>query len=187
MCIFDSLKPSTSSSKVDNSNSATATNRPWGLEEGLNRECGFLTCLCVIWQPGEGAERDDWMRLKILVTTTTKGENSACVWEYSPYPIHVEATCCFWDFNPLGCIAQRFWVPAKIGHYCALTGGVTGRPETMYPRTNVLGPLVSKLNAPCDMMSLDWYIPVIMHFTIRICDAICQRCISPGTLCFWDA
>jgi len=36
-----------------------------------------------------------------------------------------------------------------------------GRPLTMCPRTNVLGPLVYKLIVPCDKMSLDWYIPVI--------------------------
>ena len=34
-------------------------------------------------------------------------------------------------------------------------GKVTGRPETMCPRTNVLGPLVPKLIVPCDTMSLD--------------------------------
>ena len=36
-----------------------------------------------------------------------------------------------------------------------ITGGVTRRPETMCPRTNVLGPLVPKLIVPCDTMSLD--------------------------------
>jgi len=34
-------------------------------------------------------------------------------------------------------------------------GGVMGRPETMCPCTNVLGPLVPKLIVPCDTMSLD--------------------------------
>jgi len=34
-------------------------------------------------------------------------------------------------------------------------GGVTGRPEIMCPRTNVLGRLVPKLIVPCDTMSLD--------------------------------
>jgi len=34
-------------------------------------------------------------------------------------------------------------------------GGLTGRPETMCPRTNVLGLLVPKLIVPCDTMSLD--------------------------------
>jgi len=47
-------------------------------------------------------------------------------------------------------------------------GGVTGRPETMFPSTNVLGPLVPKLIVPCDTMSLDWYIPVILHDTFRL-------------------
>jgi len=45
-------------------------------------------------------------------------------------------------------------------------GGVTERPETMCPGTNVLGPLVPKLIVPCDIMSLDLYIPVIMHYAI---------------------
>jgi len=48
-----------------------------------------------------------------------------------------------------------------------LDGGVTGRPETMCPRTKVLGPLVPKLIVPCDTMSQDLYIPVIMHYTKR--------------------
>jgi len=34
-------------------------------------------------------------------------------------------------------------------------GGVTERPETMCPPTNVLGPLVPKSIVPCDTMSLD--------------------------------
>jgi len=34
-------------------------------------------------------------------------------------------------------------------------GGVTGRPETTCPRTNVLGPLVPKLFVPCNTISLD--------------------------------
>jgi len=46
--------------------------------------------------------------------------------------------------------------------------GVTGRPKTMCRRTNVLGPLVPKLIVPCDTMSIDWCIPVIMHYTIRL-------------------
>jgi len=41
------------------------------------------------------------------------------------------------------------------------------RPETMCPRTDVLGPLVPRLIVPRDTMSLDWYIPVIRHYTIR--------------------
>jgi len=45
-------------------------------------------------------------------------------------------------------------------------GGVTGRPETMCPRTHVLGPLVPKLIVPSDTLSLDLYIPDIMHYTI---------------------
>jgi len=44
--------------------------------------------------------------------------------------------------------------------------GVTGRPETMCPRSNVLGPLVPKLIVPCNTMSLELYIPVIMHYII---------------------
>ena len=34
-------------------------------------------------------------------------------------------------------------------------GWVMGRPVTMCPRTNVLGPLVPKLIVLCDTMSLD--------------------------------
>jgi len=34
-------------------------------------------------------------------------------------------------------------------------GGVTGRPETVFPCTNVLGPLVPKLVVPFDTVSLD--------------------------------
>jgi len=34
-------------------------------------------------------------------------------------------------------------------------GGVTGRPETMCPRANILGPPVLKLIVPCNTMSLD--------------------------------
>jgi len=34
-------------------------------------------------------------------------------------------------------------------------GGVTGRPETMCPSTNVLGPLVPNFIIPCDTKSLD--------------------------------
>jgi len=33
-------------------------------------------------------------------------------------------------------------------------GGVTGRPETMCPRTNVLGPLVPWMNRPGNTLSL---------------------------------
>jgi len=47
--------------------------------------------------------------------------------------------------------------------YSKEIGGGTGLPETICPRTNVLGPLVPKLNVPCDTMSLDWYIPVILN------------------------
>jgi len=53
-------------------------------------------------------------------------------------------------------------------------GGVTGRPETMCPRTNVLGPMVLKLIAPCDTMSLDWYIPVTFAHIYRM------YCIQEG-------
>jgi len=35
----------------------------------------------------------------------------------------------------------------------------------MCPHTNVLAPLVPKINVPCDTMSLDCYIPVITHYT----------------------
>jgi len=33
-------------------------------------------------------------------------------------------------------------------------GGVTGRPKTMCPRSNVLGPLVPQMNRPGKTMSL---------------------------------
>ena len=46
-------------------------------------------------------------------------------------------------------------------------GRVTGSPEIMCPRTNVLGPLVPKLIVPCDIMSLDLNIPVILQYVIR--------------------
>ena len=49
----------------------------------------------------------------------------------------------------------------------AILGGVTGRPETMCPRTNVLGPLVPKLNVPFDTISLDLYIPVLLQYATR--------------------
>ena len=54
-----------------------------------------------------------------------------------------------------------------INIYISLLGGGTGRPETMCPRTNVLRPLVPKWIVPCDTLSLDWNIPVIMHYEIR--------------------
>jgi len=41
--------------------------------------------------------------------------------------------------------------PPSIDYF----GGVTGRPKTMCPRMNVLGPLVPKSIVPCDTMSLD--------------------------------
>jgi len=63
----------------------------------------------------------------------------------------------------------------------SFVGGVTGRPKTMCPRTNVLGPLVPNWIVPCDTISLDWYIPVIMHNTIRF-----GWCKIAGTLCFRD-
>jgi len=65
-------------------------------------------------------------------------------------------------------------------------GWVTGRPETMCPRRNVLGPLVPKLIVACDTMSPDWYIPVLMHFTIRLvwCKMtgryLCRDVVFPG-------
>jgi len=37
-----------------------------------------------------------------------------------------------------------------------------GRPETMCPRTNFLGPLVPEINRPGNTMSLECYIPVII-------------------------
>jgi len=52
--------------------------------------------------------------------------------------------------------------------------GVTGRPETMCPRTNVLGPLVPKLFVPGDTISLHWYIQVILHYTCTICIGSCK-------------
>ena len=51
-----------------------------------------------------------------------------------------------------------------------MNGGVTGRPETMCLRTNVLRPLVHKLIVPCDTMSLDWCIPVILQY--RVCNTL---------------
>jgi hypothetical protein len=45
---------------------------------------------------------------------------------------------------------------------------VTGRPEIMCTRKNFLGPLVPKINGPGNSISLDWYIPIIMHYSIHI-------------------
>jgi len=60
-------------------------------------------------------------------------------------------------------VVKRYrWDPDPI------FGGVTWRPETMCPRAIVLGPLVPKLIDSCDTMSLDWYIPVIVHHTISL-------------------
>jgi len=49
-------------------------------------------------------------------------------------------------------------------------GGVTGRPETMCPLTNVLEPLVPWINRPRNTLSLsqDWYIPIIICMIIYI-------------------
>jgi len=43
-------------------------------------------------------------------------------------------------------------------------GGVTGRPESMCPRANVLGPLVPKWIVSGEKLSRHWYIPVIIHY-----------------------
>jgi len=65
-------------------------------------------------------------------------------------------------------------------------GGVTGRPQTMCPRTNVLGLLVHVLIVPGDTMSLHWCIHVIMHYALHMVDAKWQGCINAGTWCFRD-
>jgi hypothetical protein len=48
----------------------------------------------------------------------------------------------------------------------SMNGKITKRPETMCPHTHILRPLVPKLIVSCDTMSLDWFIHVILHYTI---------------------
>ena len=42
----------------------------------------------------------------------------------------------------------------KVMRNAVINGGVTGRPETMCPRTKFLGPLVPEMNRPGESMSL---------------------------------
>jgi hypothetical protein len=53
-------------------------------------------------------------------------------------------------------------VGAGLNTIGTLTGGVTGRPETMCPLRTSWDPWSPKLIVPCDTMSLDLYIPVIL-------------------------
>jgi len=57
-----------------------------------------------------------------------------------------------------GYISKFLYSHSKVLDFSRLGvffGGVTGRSETMCPRTKVLGPLIPKLIVPCETMSLD--------------------------------
>jgi len=83
------------------------------------------------------------------------------------------------------CVADFCWIhpPQEVEITTSRTGGVTGRPETMCPRANVLGPLVP------DESSRKHNIPVMIHpchfaSTKTYCMMHNDRgCINPGTLC----
>jgi len=77
--------------------------------------------------------------------------------------------------------------------FVKLMNGVTGRPETMCPRTSFLRALFPKIIRPGNTMSLHWYIPVIMHQPTRFMFCIMDNdrnvsmqghCVS-GTIAFW--
>jgi len=99
----------------------------------------------------------------------------------------VSGTIHFWDQRSLKICSgiHRF----RTSHHHALyMGGVTWRPETMCHHTIVLAPLVPQLIVRRDRMSLDWYIPVIMQYTIPSLVFWCKRTgfINAWTLCFRD-
>jgi len=87
--------------------------------------------------------------------------------EYAQPQLHIPCK----DFYRT-CTAKGEGAPLRIITSLCFEGGVTGRPKIMCPRTNVLGPLVPKSIVPGDTMSLNWYIPFIMHYAI--CIGLCK-------------
>ena len=74
-------------------------------------------------------------------------------------------------------------------------GGVIGRPETMFPRTNFLGPLVPKMNRPGDTIPrIDTSLSCMLYTCTNILHCIMHNnravstwgpCVS-GTIRFGD-
>jgi len=134
------------------------------------KQCVPVQMFCDPWSP------------KLIVPETQcpwiESSLSLCIVQYNTYTwCKMSGKFQCWDIVFLGLSILGTRAPENLfGETSFLdvpsphqkNGGVTGRPETMCPCTNVLGPLVPELFVSVDTMSLDWYIPVIL-FTYMYC------------------